>query len=156
MSVTIISDYGFCIVKDEYFKDYPHPQHMDNKNETRPYYLTIRADDGIMWLIPISHQVSKYQNKILKYENRNRKCVLYYIAKFIGEDRAFLIGNAIPVSEKYIKKPFTVKNVPYVLQSESDRKEILSRLKKYLSLVRHGKLKPAVDILSIESALKNK
>ena len=148
-----ISDYGFYIVKDNYFKDFPNPQHMDNKNETRPYYLAIRSGNGILWLIPISHQVTKYQSKIRKYETDNKKCIFYYIAKFAGEDRAFLIGNAIPVSYKYIKKPFTIKNVPYILQSAADRKEILSRLKKYLSLVRQKKLNPAVDILSIEAAL---
>ena len=151
-----ISDFGFCIVKDEYFNEFPSPFHMDNKNETRPHFLSIRDNDGIMWLVPISHNVEKYRNKICDYERRLGRCDLYYITKFAGEDRAFLIGNCIPITQEYIKKPYTISNIPYVLHSITDRKEILSRLRRYLSLVKNHKLTPSVDILSIATSLKNR
>lgn len=149
-----IFDFGLCIIRDEYFSDFPNPSHMDNKHESRPYYLALRDSGNILWLVPISHQVEKYSRKIRSDELRYGKCIFYYIAKIKGERRVFLIGNLIPVSEKYIKKPFTVLGQPYIIQSETDRKEILTRVKRYLALVRNQKLDPYVDILSIESALK--
>lgn len=150
-----VSTYGLCIVSDQYFKDFPNIRHMSNKHESRPYYVAIRANNGIIWLVPLSTQVGKYRAKIFEDEKKYGESIFHYIARVKGQDNAFLIGNTIPVTEKYIKKAFTLNNVPFVIQDKADKKVIQHKLSRYLALVRCGKLKPAVDILDIERVLLN-
>ena len=151
-----IATYGLCIVSDQYFVDFPDIHHLSNKHEGRPYYLAVRNPNGIIWLIPLSSQVGKYRAKIKSDEAQYGESVFHYITRFKGKDSAFLIGNAIPVTDAYIKRAFTVQGVPFVMQDQADIKIIRRKLSRYLSLVRVGKLKPAVDILAIENSLLNK
>lgn len=151
-----VSTYGLCIVSDKYFEDFPSIRHMSNKHESRPYYLAIRGENGIIWLIPLSSQVEKYRAKIKADEEKHGDSLFHYIARVKGKDSAFLIGNTIPVTEGYIKKPFTVCGIPFVVEDKKDIKKIQSKLSRYLTMVRLGKMKPAVDILSIERQLINR
>ena len=145
--------HGLCVIDDRYFLDYPSVRHMSNKHESRPYYLAVYAKDGIIWAVPLSSHVDKYGAKIKADERRYGECLFYTIAKVKGRESAFLIGNAIPVTEEYIKKPFTVAEVPYVVKNKQLVKELKGKLSRYLALVRQGKMKPAVDILAIEKKL---
>lgn len=146
-----IKDYGLCIIKDKYFLDFPNIRHMDNKYESRPYFAAIKLDNEIIWLIPLSSRVDKYKKKMQADIKKYGSSIFYYISKVKGEDKVFLIGNMIPATEEYIKKPFTVNGKPFVIEDKADIKKIVSKSKRYLKLVRIGKLKPAVDILEIEA-----
>ncbi len=150
MSVSI---FGLCVISDDYFVDYPSISHMSNKHENRPYYLAVKQDNGIIWVVPLSSQVEKYEAKIKADEEKHGTCIYYYVTRLKGKKSAFLIGNVIPVTDHYIKKPFTVNNVPFVIQDKNDIKLIKSKLSRYLTLVRQGKMKPSVDILGIEKSL---
>ena len=136
-----------------YITDFPSIRHMDNKHERRPYYYAVKDGDGCFWMVPISHMVEKYQAKIQKDAALHGKSVFCYMAKLKGENRAFLTGNVIPVSERYVKKPFLVDRKPFVIEDQKDIKEIRWRVKRYLALVKAGKLKPVVDIMEIASRL---
>ncbi len=126
---------------------------MSNKHENRPYYLAVRETAGILWLIPLSSQVEKYNAKIREDERKHGECIYYYVTKVKGKESAFLIGNAIPATEKYIKKAFTVMGKPFVVRDKTDIKKIKSKLSRYLTLVRRGIMIPAVDVLKIEREL---
>ena len=92
----MIKKCGLYTVKDEYFIRFDtHGQMMDNKYARRPYYCGIQADDGILWLIPLSSKVEKYSLAIQRYEDKCGKgnCLFYYIAKLKGRESAFLIGD---------------------------------------------------------------
>ena len=151
----MIKTCGLYILSDDYFERYGQPTMMDNKYETRPYYLALSASNGIIWLVPLSSKVDKYQLSIAADEQKHGKgkCIFHYIAKVKGRRNAFLIGDTIPVIEKYLLRPFTVKGVPFVVEDAADIKAIRSKLSRYLSLVRSGTLTPCIDILSIEKAL---
>lgn len=151
-----VGQYGLCIISDQYFKDFPSVRHMSNKHEARPYYLAVKEVNGIIWVVPISSKVEKYKAKIHCDEEKYGSSVFHYITKIKGVDRAFLIGNIIPVSEEYIKKPFTMGGMPYVIENREDRKQIQNKVSRYLSLVKNRKLYPAVDILGIERKLINR
>lgn len=148
-----IEECGLYIIKDEYFRAFPSIRHMDNKHENRPYYCAIKDENGCIWMVPISHIVEKYNAKIKKDEEIHGNSVFAYVAKLKGENRAFLTGNVIPVSEQHVKKAFEVNGKPFVIEDRNDIKEIRWRVKRYLALVKTGKLKPAVDILSIAEQL---
>ncbi|MCD7843362.1 MAG: hypothetical protein LUG17_01900, partial [Clostridiales bacterium] len=117
-----------------------------------PYFLAVKGDNGIIWMVPLSSQVDKYREK----EKERHRNVLCYIGKFKGRYSAFLTGNIIPVTNEYVQRPFTVKGVPFVLRDKKEIREIESRVRRYLALVRAEKLVPAVDILSIEKELLNR
>ena len=88
-------------IKDEYFDVVNDDSLMQNheKGKKRPTYFTIK-DGDILWFIPISSKVEKYQmiinNKIEKYGF----CNTIIIRKIADEDAAILLQNAFPTSEK--------------------------------------------------------
>ena len=151
----MVKKYGLCILSDSYFERFPYSELMQNKYEARPYFLAVRNSNGIVWLIPLSSQVEKYRKAIEKTEAKrgSGNCIYQYICRVKGKDSVFLIGDAIPVTDKYILRPFTVKGIAYVMEDQADIKAIKSKLGKFLALVRQGKLKPMVDILQIEREL---
>lgn len=151
-----VGTYGLCVIKDKFFEDFPHNNHMQNKNESRPYFLAIKGCDEIFWLVPISSRVDKYKAKIEKDTEKFGECLFCHIGRIMGRESAFLIGNMIPVTEEYIKKPFTVCGAPYVVQDKELIKQIRTRASRYLALVRAKKLSPYVDILEIERILLNR
>ena len=150
--------YGFYKLKDKYFKDYPSPKncYVDNKSENRPYYLAYTDQSGIIWLLPISSKVEKYKAKIAEDEKKYRECITCYIIDYMGEERAVLIGNMIPVTAEYIKGEFTIQRQHYVVQDDRAIKAIRKRCSRYLTLVRAKKMRPCVDILKTERILLNK
>lgn len=150
--------YGLYKVKDQYFSDFPSPddRYMHNKAENRPYYLSVQEVNGITWLLPLSTQVDKYRSRIESDEARYGECIRYHLLDFMGGERAVLIGNMIPVIPEYIKGEYTIARQHYVVKNGKTIKAIQKRVKKYLALVRRGKLKPYVDILGTEAKLLEK
>lgn len=150
--------FGFYKLKDKYFKDYPSPKncYVDNKGENRPYYLAYTDRSGIIWLLPISSKVEKYKAKIAEDEKKYGECLTCYIINYMGEERAVLIGNMIPVTAEYIKGEFTIQRQHYVVQDERSIKAIRKRCSRYLTLVRAKRMRPCVDILKTECILLNK
>ena len=146
---------GLYILSDEYFVKYGQFGMMSNKYENRPYYLALEGTNGIIWLVPLSSKVEKYRLSIAADEEKHGKgnCIFHYIARVKRRDSAFLIGDAIPVVEKYLLRPFMVNGAPFIVEDKQDVKAIQSKLARYLTLVRNGKLKPYVDILGIEKLL---
>jgi hypothetical protein len=148
-----IVTYGLYSVSDTYFSDYTSEWFCDNKSENRPYFISFIDKQGVIWLIPLSSQVQSYKNKIECDEQKYGNCLYYHIGKIYGSERAFLIGNMFPVSENYIKKPYTYSGEHYIVKDEQLIKEIKKRATKFLLLVEQGKLKPHVNILSIRNDL---
>lgn len=151
----MVKECGLCILSDSYFERFPYSELMRNKYESRPYFLAVRNSKGIVWLIPLSSQVEKYRKAIEKTEAKrgSGNCIYQYICRVKGKDSAFLIGDAIPVTDKYILRPFRVGGIDYIVEDKADIKAIKSKFGKFLALVRQGKLKPMVDILQIEREL---
>ena len=151
----MIEKYGLCILSDKYFQDFPYTELMQNKLESRPYFLAIREENGIIWLVPLSSQTEKYKAAIAKVEKQRGAGgdIYHYVCKVKGKESAFLIGNTIPVTEEYILRPFTVNGIPYVIKNKADIKEIRTRLAKFLALVRQKKIRPYVDIMEMERKL---
>lgn len=145
--------HDLVIIQDSYFYDYRSQYHMDNKSERRPYYLAIKSENDIVWVIPLSSQVEKYALKIREDIQKKGECLFYYIARVLGKESVFLIGNVIPVHKKYVKRPFTVNGIPYSVENKRDIREIQRRVGKYIALVRQKKLHPHVNILKIEQLL---
>lgn len=109
---------GLYSVSDTYFKEFESRSFCDNKNENRPYFLPFKDENGILWLIPLSSQVENYRDKIKRDEQKYKECLFYHIGSVMGKDRAFLIGNMFPVTEEYIKKPYTFSGRHHIIANE--------------------------------------
>lgn len=149
-----IEQFGLYCVKDDYFDKFKtFNDFKDNKRENRPHYCTFIDKDNIIWLIPLSSQTETYKKKIEKDEQTYKECLFYHIGKVNGTERVFLIGKMFPTTEVFIKKPFIFSNKPYVIENEELTKKLNKKSKKFLSLVKNGKLSPDIDIMSIKAAL---
>lgn len=151
----VVIQYGLYNILDKYFEDFKNDFFEDNKTENRPHYLSFKDKDDIIWFVPISSQVEKYKKKIERDEEKygKDKCIFYYICKIAGSESVFLIGNMFPVTEKYIKKPYTLSNVHYIVKNKFDINNINKRINKYLILVEMGKIKSKIDIMKIKDNL---
>lgn len=149
----------FYFIAPQFFKDFPIATLMHNhetkfsQNHNRPCYYAIKGEGNIKWLIPISSKVNKfkriYNDKVKKYG----KCDTIVFADVLGQERAFLIQNIFPVTDKYILNQYIDgMNKPVMIDGVSERK-ITQKAKKVLTLQRNGKNLIFGDVLQIEKEL---
>ena len=125
-------------IKDEFFKRINNKGLVINheNGHSRPSYLAIK-DHKILWFIPLSTKIQKYQSIITQKEKKYGLCKTILIKKIAGKEQAILIQNAFPTLEKYIKSRHTVDGrivkVPTAVQ-----REIVNDLEYMLSLKRNG------------------
>lgn len=146
---------GLYNIKDKYFEDFKSAFFSHNKNESRPHYFLFKDSDGVFWFIPLSTQVKSYSDKIKRDTKKYRKCIFYHIGKIAGVDRVFLIGNMFPVTDIYIKKPFTISKIHYIVKNKRLVKEVNKKANEYLALVKYNKIVPKINILQIKDELMN-
>ena len=148
----------FYFISDSFYKDFPDPALMKNKEDGhgRPCFLAIQDDEGLFWMIPISSKVEKFK-RIYAYKTKDgKRCDTIYFAKVLGNERAFLIQNMFPITDKYIVGEYKQNSTGNpVMISEIDAKKILEKFKTVLALVKHGnKHLVFPDVLSIAKTLK--
>lgn len=125
-------------IKDSYFEKVKDLSLMTNHEagHSRPTYFTIK-DKDILWFIPLSSKVEKYQKivngKIIKYGD----CKTILIRKVAGKDSVILLQNAFPILEKYIDHPHIINGKPLKV-IESLKEEILDDFKYMMSMKQGG------------------
>ena len=125
-------------IKDQYF-DVVNDENLMQNHETgqkRPTFFTIK-DKEILWFIPISSKVNKYQKIIDKKQKKYGFCNTIIIRKIANADVAILLQNAFPVLEKYIDHVHTVGGIPLKVPI-SLQNEIISLFKNMLGLKKRG------------------
>ena len=125
-------------IKDEYFDVVNDENLMQNheKGKKRPTYFTIK-DKDILWFIPISSKVEKYQRIVDKKIEKYGFCNTIIIRKIADADAAILLQNAFPTLEKYIDHVHTVDGVPLKIPTDLQN-EIKSLFKNMLGLKKRG------------------
>ena len=100
-----INDKFFDIVNDENL--------MTNheRGKKRPTYFTIK-DKNILWFIPLSSKVEKYQKIVDKKIEKFGFCNTILIVEMFNKKHAILLQNAFPTLEKYIDHVHTVDGKP--------------------------------------------
>ena len=125
-------------IKDKFFDIVKEESLMQNheRGKKRPTYFTIK-DKDILWFIPISSKVEKYQKiidiKIKKYGY----CNTILIETFANKKQVILIQNAFPTLEKYIDHIHTYRGVPVKIKEPLQNK-ILSNFNRLLHLKKKG------------------
>ncbi len=137
MTMKIKTGYLYHI-KDEYFDVVNDENLMQNheKGKKRSTYFTIK-DKNILWFVPISSKVEKYQKIIDKKVKKYGVCNTIIIRKIAAKDSAILLQNAFPTLEKYIDHVHTVDGVPLRVP-KSLQNEIKSLFKNMIGLKKRG------------------
>lgn len=140
-------------IKDDYFNLVADNSIMTNhgRGKKRPTYFTIK-DGEILWFIPLSTQIDKYQKiidkKILKYGT----CNSILIRSILGRPQAILLQNAFPTLEKYIDHVHIINGKPAKV-IDSLKEEILENFKFMIKLKKHGKNLFFTDIDKIKKMM---
>jgi len=128
-------------IKDEYFRLVQDDKLMSNKEagSYRPTFICIQdPKTNLLWAIPMSTRVEKYQNIVEKQIERYGECLSIVIGKYDGKQSAFLLQNMFPITKNYIAHVHTRKNNP-VPVNYSIRMQVLKKFSKLLQLHKLGK-----------------
>lgn len=149
-------------IKDSFYEDYPHKDLKPNKSadkdgnvHNRPCYYAF-SEDNIVWMIPVSSQVKKYE-KIYKNKTKDGKdCDTIVFGYVKGNKNAFLIQNMIPVTEEYINNIYIDKSTDKpVTLSVNLKRELNAKARKVLRLTRNNIAKIVfTPIMEIEKKLQ--
>ena len=142
-------------IKDEFFDVVKDNSLMQNheKGKKRPTYFTIKEKE-ILWFIPISTKIEKYQKIIDKKIEKYGFCNTILIRKIADQDSAILLQNAFPTLEKYIDHVHTIDGVPLKVPTNLQR-EIKSHFKNMLGLKKRGKNLFFSDIDKLKDKMLN-
>ena len=126
-------------IKDEFFDQINDKGLMINheNGHSRPSYLAIK-DKDILWFIPLSTKIDKYNSIIEEKEKKYGQCKTILIRKIADKDSVILIQNAFPTIEKYVKSKHTIDGI-YVKISDALKREIVNDFKYVLSLKTEGR-----------------
>jgi hypothetical protein len=128
-------------IKDEYFALVNDPTLMQNKEggTYRPTYYCLKDEKtALLWVVPMSTKVEKYQAILEKQTVRYGRCLTIVIGEFGGRKAAFLLQNMFPIIEAYLDHIHT-KNGNPVPVKHSLQQDILTRMKQLLGLIAHGR-----------------
>lgn len=125
-------------IKDEFFDKINEKGLMINheNGRTRSTYFTIK-DNEILWFIPLSSKVSKYQPIIDKKVKKYGSCKSIMINDIANKKSVILLQNAFPTLEKYIDHPHTINGAP-VRVADNLKNEILENFSSLLALKKQG------------------
>ena len=125
-------------IKDEFFDVVNDKGLMINheNGKTRPTYFTIR-DNDILWFIPLSSKVQKYQPIIDKKIKKYGSCKSILIGWIASKKSVILLQNAFPTLEKYIDHVHTINGAP-VRVADNLKDKILEDFNSLLAMKKEG------------------
>lgn len=142
-----IKDKFFDVVNDEGLM-------INHENgKTRPTYFTIR-DNDILWFIPLSSKVQKYQPIIDKKIKKYGSCKSILIGQIANRKSAILLQNAFPTLEKYIDHVHTINGAP-VRVADNLKNKILKNFNSMLAMKKVGINLFFADIDSLKQKMLN-
>ena len=121
-------------IKDEYFDKVNDKGLMINheNGHARPTYFTIK-DKDILWFIPLSSKVSKYQSIIDKKVKKYGSCKSIMIDEIANKKSVILLQNAFPTLEKYIDHVHIMNGKP-IKVIDTLKEEIIKNFNFLLAL----------------------
>lgn len=142
-------------IKDEYFDKVNSKGLMINheNGHSRPTYFTIK-DKDILWFIPLSSKVSKYQSIVDKKVEKFGSCKSIMIAEIANKKSVILLQNAFPTLEKYIDHVHIVDGKPLKV-IDTLKNEILGNFKYMMALKKEGRNLFFTDIDKLKDIMLN-
>lgn len=130
---------GFYIIKDEFFDYIKDPYLKGNKEENRPHYYCFKEENGLMWMIPLSSKLNKYEKLLNKKLEKRKICDIIHIQKLDnGKTSVFLIQDMFPITKFYIEREYKILNKHLSVTSEHSAREIEKKAKKVVEMLKRG------------------
>lgn len=127
----------FYYLDEQYYNDFNDPN-IQRNHETingithdKPCFCAIEGDNGIFWLIPISSKIDKYHKLADAKIQKHHKCDTILFGNVLGHEKAFLIQNMIPATEKYIKNEYLDQGSQCVRVDNIFQNELIRTAKKF-------------------------
>lgn len=134
-----INKHFIYTIKDSYYEDFPDPYLKNNKGQTRPNYYVFEGNDKeILWLIPLSTKIEKFERIIKKRESQGKSCDVAYVCKVGSRKQAFVISDMFPVTKEYIQGEYQLNQTPYRVAIEKDIQAIEMKAIKIKELIDRG------------------
>lgn len=152
----LIENGKFYFIKDNFFDLFKNYNLMENKENgnKRPCYFCFKdfEDERILWFVPISSKVEKYKT-IYENKKKTRRAVYNFVfGKVLGKEKAFLIQNIFPTTEKYIEDKYQNK-MQDVEITESLKTEIIQTSRNVIKLAKKGINIPFYNIIEMKQLL---
>lgn len=144
-------------IKEEYFikaNDSNLMQNKENGNYRPTFYCMRDKKTSLLWMIPLSSRVKKFQSIYDKQIRKYGNCLTIVIGEYDGKQAAFLLQNMFPVTEKYLDHIHTHNNNPIPVK-HSIQTEINTKVKRILQLHARGKKIVFTDISRLEHLMLN-
>lgn len=143
-------------INDGYFTKVQDEKLMQNKENgtCRPTFLCMedRQNPGLLWVVPMSTRVEKFQAIYDKQQSKYGKCLTIVIGKFDGRKAAFLLQNMFPITEKYLDHIHT-KNGNPVPVKHSIAQKVRTNLQQLRHLIYRGKKVVFPDVNRLENLM---
>lgn len=156
MNITIgnfyfLSDDFFTKINDPYLK-------LNHSTTKRPHYYAYKdTKTNLIWLIPCSSQVKKYENIIQNKISKNKPTDTIKIIKFFGKKSVLLLQDMFPVKQKFIDSQYIKGNQAVRITNPKLIKDIEDDAKQVIEMFHRGvKFTPTQpDVLRIEQLMLN-
>ena len=142
-------------INDSYFEKVKDDKLMKNKENGnfRPTFYCLKdSKTSLLWVVPLSSQVDKYQKIVDKQIQKYGKSLGIYIDIFDGKSNAFLLQNMFPITEKYLHHIHTRNGNPVPVKP-AIQQEIKDRIQKIRNMTAHGRKVVFPDIMRLEQLM---
>lgn len=143
-------------INDDYFAKAQDEKLMQNKeNGTyRPTFLCLedRKHPGLLWVVPMSTRVEKFEAIRNKQIEKYGKCLTIVIGEYDGRQAAFLLQNMFPITEKYLDHIHTRNGNPVPVRY-SLAQEVRSNMQQLRQLINRGKQVVFPDVRRLENLM---
>lgn len=152
----------FYFLSDDYYikfndeKMMSNKEMIDGKEHNRPCYYAFKDDDDsrILWMIPVSSQVSKYANEYNKSIEKYGKCDTISFGYLKGNKNAFLLQNMCPIIEKYILNEYCDAQTARPIEIPNDlKRELNAKARKIIRLANKGTKLSFTNIIKMKQEL---
>ena len=153
---------NFYFISDDYFIKFKDEALMTNKElingveHNRPCYYAFKdeSDERILWMIPVSSQIQKYEEQYNKSIERYGLCDAISFGYLKGNKNAFLLQNMCPVIEKYILNEYCDAQTARPISIPKDlKKELNAKARKIIRRRNQGKKLSFTNIIEMKQEL---
>lgn len=143
-------------INDSYFRKVKDEKLMQNKEngKYRPTFFCLRDSKNIdiLWVVPMSTRVEKYQAIYDKQQMKYGKCLTIVIGEFDNRTAAFLLQNMFPITEKYLDHIHTRNGNPIPVKYSVAHK-VYSNVQELRQLIYKGRKVVFPDIIRLEKLM---
>ena len=142
-------------IKDDYFTLAADENLLQNKpggNYRPTYYCMKDPATSLLWVVPMSTKVAKYQLLHDKMAARYKECLTIIMGQFDGRQAAFLLQNMFPTIEPYLDHVHTRNGNPVPI-SHSIQQNVKNKMKRLKLLLARGHKLVFTDVGRLEKLM---